>query len=451
MKSYLIAIIFLTSILYGEIISEGLGINRLVFAKGVEKGGLIFSMSGIAGDVKNFESDSLDMTGEVKFSYGVNRNFDIGMEIPFSQINSMDSISYSGFGDIGLWCKYNFDFDIEDFDQSIFARLYVPTGYSDPEDNIIRSRFTRDKKVYELGYMLDWGNSDVSAHLNTIFSTLDDFQNDVPSKMAFKYAVGLKYKLLEFLRNKIYVKWEFETTNWLYDFPNYIDGSTYAGISTDLFWGFGLEAGYYSDLYEKSDGYLKGTLIYSVRGSKTERPKKLLEKYSSDVKIDVIEFINENSDKTVKTITEEVADQLSSLDPINFRVLDIPDISLYKNRKAVAEMLKMQNRDLAIHGRIISSKPTVESSFWIPYIMDVPKKGYEIEMEFMVVDIQSGEVVHQNKIKNFEGSDAETVYFRYQADPVKIQSSEIELNESIEKCRRGLAEKLLKEISGRVD
>lgn len=444
-------ILLVTTSAFSEIISDGVGIDKLKYGRSVNRGGYYLGYGFNMGDLQNMSSDTIDYSHRVDFTYGIADGIDISFSLPFHSFIRGSLNKYNGFGDIALGAKYNFISSGSDFNHSIFGELTLPTGYSESDSAGITELFTISKKGYEVGYLLDWGKDIFSIHLNLSYFTKDNFVNDNLYDMGFKYGIGAKYRAFQFFERNIFLKWSFNTTNWLYEAPNYIDGSTYAGASIDIFAGLNCEVGYSSLLYDKSGSKLHLSLSYSDFGSKRAKVIKPMDNYPPKVKVDLIKFENEDSLKTDREITEEVAKKLDSLDEIDYRVLDIDGIDIFENREGSTELLNQQERDIAIQGRVKSSKFIKSSLFWIPFVIDVPRVGYHIVIEFIAVDLKSGKIVYKDEIESTAYRYNRNVYLRYEANSAVNRISISEESLLKDEARTKIANALLKEIYSKVD
>ena len=453
MKNLLITLIFLIAMnkLFSVNISDGVGIEQLKFARSVNKGGYHGSYSFIVADVKEFNQDSIQFRNQFDFTYGITDGVDVDISIPFNQVNREPYNRYSGFGDVSIGVKYNFNSLGSSFNHSLYGNLTLPTGYADIDSSDIKRLFTIEKKGYELGYLLDWGKDLFSVHLNFSYFTKDNLVNDNLYDMGFNYGIGVKYRFFQFFDRNMFLKWNFNTTNWLYEAPEYIDGSTYVGVSTDLYGGFNLELGYSSELYDKSDGRAHLTLSYSDFGSKRESVVKPMDRYQPKIKVDLIQFEDEVSLKTSGEITDEIALMLDLLEDVEYRVVDVDGINLFDNRVKSSEVLKTQNRDIVIQGRVKYAGKVKSSLLWIPYLIDMPRVGYKIAVDFIAVDVETGEVVYNNRIEHSEYISNPTTYLRYEANSSLNRISITDEKELIDKVKKDISTIVLKQIYSKVE
>ncbi|PIE77732.1 MAG: hypothetical protein CSA15_11455 [Candidatus Delongbacteria bacterium] len=444
-------ILFLSLTVFGENISDGVGIDKLKFARSVNKRGFFANYSFDIGDIKKFNKDSITYKNSFGFAYGITDGVDVDVNIPFINLLRRPYNTYSGFGDISIGIKYNLNTIGYSVNSSFYGNLTLPTGYSQIDSSNIKRVFTIGKKGYEVGFLMDWGKDLFSVHFNLAYFTKDNFVNDNLYDMGFNYSIGAKYRVLNYFDRNLFAKWSFSTTHWLYNFPEYIDGSTYVGLSSDIYSGFNLEIGYRSQLYDKSDGSLFLTLSYSDFGLKRESVVKPIDRYEPKVKLDLIEFEDESSLKTLGKVTESVKSKLDLLDEIEYRVLALDTITLFDNRESGLEVLKKEGRDIVIQGRVNYAGKVKGSFLWIPFIIDMPRVGYKIVVDFMAVDIETGEVLYTNTIEEVEYINNPAVFLRYEAKSSANRISLIEEKGLIERVKRDISTTMLREIYSKVD
>lgn len=441
-------LLFLSSylILSAEIISGGTGIQKLIFARSVERAGVYL---GLNGQAVFSDSSDTDIRSKFNLHYGVETGFDVIFDVPIRRFEK-DTLSYTGFGDISLGVKYNFGFENSKFKNSILAKVSLPTGYQ-PEEKEYKNIFTTGKKSFELGYLFDYGVDELSIHGNFSFETLDNFKLDAKEDMSINYAIGVKYRPLTFYDRSFWLKWEFETTNYLFEYPDYIRGSNYLGAATDIYRGLSANVAWISDLYDEKSDRIELGFSYSMKGSKRIREKKLLEQYDDIVKVGIIEFENENINKTYDKVSDKLYENFQKIDNVKISTPTTGDISLFENREKNIANLNRLGKDIIIQGRIIRSEFVRSSRFYLPLLINIPQIGYEIEVEVMVVDANQNRVMYRDVLSAEETLAGGVQLFRYSKDDKKYHLTASEEYELVRKCVDKLALVIITELSSRIE
>jgi len=445
-KKYIILLILsVVFCLQAELISEGIGVRRLLNAKSIERSGY-YASYGYEYVDNRFDSTDTSVGHYLLFQYGIIDGFDAIFKLPYYQY-SMGQNSLYGFGDVAAGLKFNPDNDEGSFSYAFAAMISLPTGY-DQASKYYNKRFSYRKKGYQLIGLVDYSKDYFSIHANLGFFTLDNFEKKHRDDMSFSYSFGAKYRLAKRYNRSFWLKWEFETTHALFNYPDYIEGSNYLGCSVDIWRELSFDAGLVSDLYERNGIGFRVGLSYSGRGSTRVREKKIFEKYGDSLKVGLIEFENENTTKTYETISSELANKCLQADNINIINYTMGTGDLYKGG---LESLKRYGDNLVVTGRIVKSGLERDSYLYVPGIVNLPKISYVISIEVTVVDIKSKRKVFAEIVTEETSSSQGVQLFRLRKDDKKSYLSASEEYELIRECRKGITAKILRQLSSRFD
>ena len=431
--------------LQAELITEGVGVRKLLNAKSINRSGYYASYGFEYIDSRNDSTDT-SMGHFLFFQYGIIDGLDAIFKLPYYHYE-MGQHSLYGFGDTFVGLKFNPEVEENDFTYSFATIVSLPTGY-DQKNRYISKHLSYRKKGYELLFLVDYSKDYFSIHGNLGFFTLDNFELEKEEDMNFYYRLGAKYRLLRKYNRNLWLKWEFETTHALLQYPEYIDGSNYLGLSADLLEELSFDAGFISELYEKNGLGFRIGLNYSGRGSTRVREKKIFEKYGDSLKVGFIEFENENTSKTFTTVSSEINDKCLKADNINIINYNMEIEDLFRGG---IESLKKYGDNLVLTGKIIKSGFERKSYFFLPGVVNLPKISYVISIEVVVVDIKNGRKIFNKVITEEQSFSRGIKFFRLRKDDKKDYLSVREENELIRECRKEIADKILRQLSSRFD
>ena len=457
MKSskYLILSILIFSslnLLNGEIISEGSSIRELFYAKNLDRTGFESSYSF------EYLSDKQDSTFYnnnhfINFTYGFIDGFNFILKVPFYREYYNSKISQAGLGDTFIALKYNFDNpDFSSFEHSFITSISLPTG-NDEENNHFQSTLSLKKKEYQLMYLVDYKKDYFSIHSNISFRTLDNFQLEKDGDMHFSYKFGAIYKLYTFLNNNLWIKWEFVTNHSIYSDkinPRKIDGSQYLSISQNLPYGLTFETGVISELYDSDAIGFRVGLSYSAKGDKREREKKLFEKYGDTINLGLIEFINEDTTKTLNTISSVVKESCIKSNGIELNYYDNSKFNLFKNFHKINNSITFQDT-LVMQGEIVKSSFERSSFFFVPLLINFPKITYNIDIEVLVFDTGKNEIIFHETVSDEAVIGQGVNFFNLNKDNKKWFLSAFEETKLQKECVEKISKKVLKNLSNKFE
>jgi len=325
--------------------------------------------------------------------------------------------------------------------------ISLPTGY-DQDNEYIDKRFSYRKKGYEVMGLADYSKDYFSIHANLGFFSLDNFEIESKEDMSFTYRLGAKYRLLNKFDRNFWLKWEFETSHAMLDYPEHIEGSNYLGFSADVWRELSLEAGVVSELYQRKGLGFRVGLSYSGRGSTRVREKKIFEKYGDSLRVGLIEFENENAAKTYAKISSEIASKCLQADNISIINYTMGTDDLFGGG---LESLRRYGDNLVLTGRVVKSGFERDSYFFLPGIVNLPKISYVISVEVTVVDIKNKRKIFAEIVTEEQSFSQGLQLFRLRRDDKKHYLSASEEYKLIRDCRKGIAAKILRQLSSRFD
>ena len=443
------------SSIYGEIISEGSSIRELFYAKNLDRTGFEakYSFEFLSDNGKD---STLYLNNHyLNFTYGFIDGFNFILKVPFYNRYYKDTNrSQSGLGDTFIALKYNFDNSkYSSFEHSLITSITLPTGNDEANGHFEPSSLSLQKKEYQVMYLADYKKDSFSIHANFSFRTLDNFHLEKDGDMYFSYKFGAIYKIIPILDNNLWVKWEFVTNHSLYSDklnPRAIDGSQYLALAQNLPYGLTFEAGIISELYKSDALGLRVGLAYSARGNKKEREKKLFEQYGEKINLGLIEFINEDTTKTLRKVSSIVKENCLKSNNIL--------LNYYKNYSNFNLFEEFENRfntvfkdSLILQGKIVKSGFERGSSFFIPLLINIPKLSYSIDVEILVYDTNNNEMIF-NEIISDEASIGQGVkFFNLNSDKKKWFLSASEELKLQRECVDNIAKKILRNLSNKFE
>ena len=452
----LLIILLVSNLLYGEIISEGSSIRELYYAKNLDRTG--FESSYSFEYLKNKQNSTLYSNNHfINFTYGFIDGFNFILKVPFYKRYYNEKISQSGLGDTFIALKYNINnSDFSSFEHSFITSISLPTG-NDEENSNFSSTLSLKKKEYQIMYLMDYKKDYFSIHTNIAFSTLDNFQLEKHGDMHFSYKFGAIYKLYTILENNLWIKWEFITNHSLYsdeNNPREIEGSQYLALSQNLPFGLSFEAGVISELY-KSDalGFRVG-LSYSAKGDKLEREKKLFEKYGENINLGLIEFLNEDTTKTLGTVSSVVKEDCIKANGILLNYYNKEQFNLFKNYNKInnTENGGVTFQDsLIMQGKIVKSGFERSSFFFIPLFINFPKISYNIDIEVLVYDTNKNKVIFHKTVSDEASIGQGVKFFNLNKDRKNYFLSASEEMKLQKECTNRIAKKVLKNLSSKFE
>ena len=455
MKSYKYLVLFLSIILSqvslnGEIISEGSSIRELFYAKNLNRTG--FQSQYSFEYISNKQDSTLFFNNHyLNFTYGFIDNFNFVLKVPFYKQYWNKKNVQQGLGDTFIALKYNFDnTEFSNFEHGIITSISLPTG-NDQINNSFQNGLSLMKKEYQLMYLVDYRKDSFSIHANFGYKTLDHFQLEVEGDMSFSYKFGALYRLFSQNDNNLWIKWEFTTTHSLCDYTKYISGSQFLSLSQDLALGLSFDAGVISELYRSNAiGYRVG-LSYSTKGNEKEREKKLFEKYGENINLGLIEFLNEDTTKTLLKISDEIKENCLKSNRISLTYYDKSKLNLFKNITTYNSENYLSPDTLIMQGNIVKSGFKRGSFFFIPLLINFPKISYNIDIEILVYDTNQKKFIFDRTVSDEASIGKGVKFFNLRKDDKRWFLTASEENRLKKESVNNIVDKVLENLSNKFE
>jgi len=387
--------LFLCQLLYAEINSDANQIRKIFYADGLQRNGLA---TGYSFELVRQNSTNNIAGHKLSLSYGMSDNFDLYFRAPYYIANN-DSNQIDGLGDVALGLKYILNPASDGLFHSFLGKITLPTGNDRLNPNL-DGEIAYGKKSFELAYLATYRKDFLAVHGNIGMTVLDNISNRDPQDLSFNYKLGFDYRVFEYEKRSMWLKWEFETTNSLIEYPTYIRGSQFLGVAVNSRNGFALHGGVIQQLYdEKGLGFQTG-INYLLPGTLREKPKKIFELYPAELKVGLCEFIQDDTLLTRKYLASELQEKLSKTDSVKIVLLPRGSQNFLKNRDRLTAQALAENQNLLIYGKVLESRFTKGNLFRIPALFMIPSIWHQIKLEIIVLDTKTNKIIMQDIIKS---------------------------------------------------
>ncbi len=440
-KRYLTILIILTNtVLFGEIISEGIGLRYTKFASSLKKQGYYINL-----DYENLFLRSKDSTmadyfnrTSLSFDYGLLENLDMHFAIPYS---SFFKPSKAGFNDLTLGLKYSLAQKNLGLTHALSLALIIPSG----RNNYL---FSYKRKVFDGTYLLDYRKEDLGLHFNLGLTLNDHFKVDNEYDSGFYYRLGFDYLFYNYQKKNFRTLFEFETLHSMHEYPDHIKGSIFGGFKADIYQGLAGKMGYIKELYDSDYQGFMLNLSYSHQGFMVKETKKLFENYRNPLKIGVIQLENDDTLKIREKVTDKLVAHLKDIDSLKISDLDYQKFYQMEAKDSLLTAFYQKN-NLILYGKINSQKFKQSSAFYLPPLISLPEMNYEVKATIFIYDSKKNKLVYHEDIEGREsilGSASFLTFERF--DELWILNS-IEKRELMRKAKINLAKNLLKKITNK--
>lgn len=391
----IVLFLFLCQLLNAEINSDANQIRKVLYADGLKRNGLA---AGYSFELVRNNSTNHIAGHKLSLNYGMSDNFDLYFRAPYYIANS-DSNKIDGLGDVALGLKYILNPESDGLFHSFFGKITLPTG-NDRLDPNLDGEIAYGKKSFELDYLATYRKDYLAMHGNLGMTVLDNIVNRNPQDLSFNYKLGFDYRVFEHEKRNLWLKWEFETTNSLIEYPTYIRGSQFFGLAVNSSNGFALHGGVIQQLYdEKGLGFQTG-INYLLPGTLREKPKKIFELYPAELKVGLCEFIQDDTLLTRKYLTSELQERLNKADSVKIILVPKGSQNYLKNREKLTAQALADNQRLLIYGKVLESRFVKGNLLRIPPLLMIPSISHQIKLEIIVLDTQTNKIILQDIVKS---------------------------------------------------